>query len=81
MSPDIIFILITLGYFLVHISFIILVEIHDEKIWKTEHKVSTLSMDASMYLIFWPVTAWFLIPEYLRNKEYYKYGVPYKDLI
>lgn len=80
MSGDIIFILIILGYCLVYISFIIPAEIHDKKIWKSEHEVSTLSIDASMYLIFWPITAWFLIPRYFQNKEYYKYGIPYKDL-
>ena len=80
MRPDIIAILIVIAYVAIHLVFVGLAKIHDRKIWKEEHKVSTLSMDTAMFMIFWPITAWFLIPKYLRNKEYYKYGVPYDDL-
>jgi hypothetical protein len=81
MSAEVIVILIALLYIVVYFTIVGLAHNHDKKIWDEEHKFSSLTLDTSVFMLVWPITAWFLIPKYLRNKEYYKYGVPYNDLL
>ena len=81
LQSQIVLIVIVAIYLIVYFSLIIQSLIHDKRIWKNEGKVSSLSMDVSMLCMFWPLTIWFQLPKYLKNKEHYKYGVPLDDLI
>ncbi len=53
---------------------------HDKKIEKTERKISSLSMDVAMMGMFWPITLIPMATAYFKDKEYYKYGIPFEDL-
>ena len=81
MKTELIIITTLAIYLIVYIVLVTLSAIHDKHIWKNEGKVSSLSMDVSMLCMFWPLTIWFQLPKYLKNKEHYKYGVPLDDLI
>lgn len=80
MNTNVIVILIALVYIVVYFTIVGLAHGHDKKIWNEEHICSSLALDTSVFMLMWPITAWFLIPRYFQNKEYYKYGIPYKDL-
>ena len=79
MNDDLITILFFGGYMLVYLIFCAWAIIHDRKIGKEEGKFSTLSIDVVTMGYFWPITMPIFIIVYLKNKDYYKYGIPYDN--
>lgn len=77
----VIFIVICSIYLIGYLVLVTLGGIHDKKVWKEDGKVSSLGMDIAMLCLFWPLTLWYLLPKYLKNKEHYKYGIPLNELI
>ena len=80
-QTNLILIIIAAVYGIVYLALVAMGSVHDKRIWKEESKVSTLSMDIAMFCMFWPLTLWYLLPKYLKNKEHYKYGIPFNELI